>query len=358
MADFVHNTNGDFMNREIDLKNYHIRTDLIEESLANYELDENIKREEENYDDINVFRVEILKEVEALNKKCGKYITISFDDVTDSENFDKVYHVFQREFKNLFSSVAKENSKILVVGLGNGNSTPDSLGVRTSDNIVVTRHIFEIDQVSVSEGFRNVASISPGVMGNTGIEALDIIRGVLKEIEVDLVIVIDSLAASSINRLNKTIQITTAGISPGSGIGNYRREISKDTLGVEVLAIGVPTVVDAVTIVGDTISFLEKKISYNKKNSNKPSSKLRVSTMDNYLDSDTSSLTSSEKEELLGMMGTLNEEEIKSLIFEVLTPIGYNLMVTPKEVDFVTEKLSKLLSKGINNSIHDLEKEI
>lgn len=165
-----------------------------------------------------------------------------------------------------------------------------------------------------------------------------------------MLLVIDSLASTSINRVHKTIQMTDTGIHPGSGVGNKRKEISKDLLGIPVIAIGVPMVVDAVTIVSDTINFLTQHYVYMKKHMNNPKYKLMTSI--NYL-KEKNEISSSDREKLLGLIGTLNEEETKSLIYDVLTPIGYNFMVTTKEVDFIVEELSSLLSKGINKLLHN-----
>jgi len=243
-------------------------------------------------------------------------------------------------------------AKCLVVGLGNYKSTPDSLGPKVINKIVVTRHLYLIDELEVEEGYRNVSCFTPGVMGTTGIEAKDFIFGLCNEIKPDFVIAIDALASSSIDRVNKTIQMTNTGISPGSGVGNNRVEISESTLGVPVIAIGIPTVVDAVTIVSDTLKYLLKKFSYNKENINKSSNKLKPVTSINYLEQETKELSIEDREKILGFLGNLKDEEVHQLIFEVLSPIGYNLMVTPKEIDFIVDKLSLVLSTSINSSLH------
>ena len=187
---------------------------------------------------------------------------------------------------NTFSEVIKDililnkinsEASCLIVGLGNRMSTPDSLGVKVLDNITVTAHLFELG--SVSEGIRKVYGITPGVMASTGIETSRIITSLIKEIKPDFVIAIDALASRSVERINKTIQITDTGIHPGSGIGNNRKEISKKTMNIPIIAIGVPTVVLSSTIVADTIEYLYKHISYIKDNeaTNKLSYYLEVS---------------------------------------------------------------------------------
>ena len=187
-------------------------------------------------------------------------------------------------------------------------------------------------------------------MGTTGIETKEIIEGVIEKTKPDFLIVIDALAASSLERINKTIQLTDTGIHPGSGLLNNRYEISKETLGIPVIAIGIPTVVDATTIVSNTINYIFRHFSYEKENINNSKLKLVPPTSRNYKDHK-NTLNKEEKEEVMGLIGNLEEDEIKSLITEVLTPLGYNLLVTPKEVDFVIERLSSLLSKALNKSL-------
>lgn len=337
---------------EFDLKNYKVRTDLIVDTISVMN-SPYIKKSEKEINNIKVTDITVEEDIKELNKKKGKYITISFEDVTDTTNRKNVEKVLSSELNKLMKYLnIKKEDKCLVVGLGNYKSTPDSLGPKVINKLLVTRHMYLIDELEVEEGYRNVSAFTPGVMGTTGIEAKDFIFGLCKEIKPDFIIAIDALASSSIDRVNKTIQMTNTGINPGSGVGNTRVEISKDTLGVPVIAIGIPTVVDAVTIVSDTLKYLLKKFSYSKDNINKHSNKLKPITSINYLEEESNELTDEEKEKILGFIGNLDEEEIHQLIFEVLSPIGYNLMVTPKEIDFVIDKLSLILSTSINETLH------
>ena len=193
-----------------------------------------------------------------LNKKQGDYITISFQDITDINNFQMVLKVLEKELLRIFSlSNIKKEAKCLIIGLGNSKSTPDSLGYETVKNIIVTRHLYELGEVD--KKYRNVSVLEPNVIGNTGIESRDVIMGVIKETTPDFIIAIDSLSASNIERIQKTIQITNTGIQPGSGIGNNRGELSIDTIKIPVIAIGVPTVVSSAVIVHDTINYLIKE---------------------------------------------------------------------------------------------------
>lgn len=327
---------------EKDLKNYKIRTDLaIEEKIENKE---NIIIKSQIHENIKVTNVKVLKEIEEINKKPGSYVTIEFEDATDYDNNKKIEKIFIKELKKM----VKNASNILIVGLGNKNCTPDSIGPLVTDNIIVTNHLYELGLLD--EGFKRTSIVTPGVKGSTGLETSAIIKGIINVLKPDLIIAIDSLASSSLDHVNKTIQITDTGVAPGSGVGNKREELSIDTLGVPVIGIGTPTVVDAATIVNDTIEYMYKHYAYNKKNYNNPINKLVVNP--NYLKENVE-ITKEDKSLLLGIVGTLLPGETKELIYEVLSPIGYNLMVTPKEIDFEVKKISELIANGINNALNE-----
>lgn len=336
------------MNGEIDLSKYHIRTDLAIDELEDKIKLKGVKSKNIKKGNISITEV-VLDNDNALGKKKGKYITLEFEDITDTDNSNKVSEVLLDELKSIIT--IKQDSYGLIVGLGNDKSTPDSLGPLTINNIIVTNHIYLLDELS--DNYKRLSAINPGVMGETGIETSDIIESVVNKIKPDYLIVIDSLASKSIERLNKTIQITDTGIHPGSGIGNKRKEISYDTLKIPVIAIGVPTVVDAAVIVSNTINFIYKNYEFNRSYVKNPKSKLTFNNV-NYLNSYVKE-NREEKEKLLGLVGTLNEEELETFIYEVLNPIGYNFMVTPKEIDFIIEKLASVISNSINNLIHNLK---
>lgn len=332
-----------------DLKNYSIRTDLLVDifDINQGNKDIVVNKREEN--DIKVLDIDINNDDNSLNKKKGKYITISYNDVTDKENAKKLEEILVLELKRLLLHLNIELSNTcLVVGLGNSRSTPDSLGPRTIEQILVTRYLYEMQEIEVDRNYRNVASFTPGVTGNTGIESSDIILGIINNIKPDFVIVIDALASSSIDRVNKTIQITDSGIHPGSGVYNNRKALNYETLHVPVISIGVPTVIEAFVLVSDTIEYLMKHFSYNKNNYEK--NKLIPVTLRKY--NNDNELTINEKIKLLGEIGVLSEEDRRELIYEVLTPIGYNMMVTPKEIDFVMEKTSNILASALNKALH------
>lgn len=332
----------------IDLSKYRIRTDLIVEHLNNFG---EYKKTEELYKDIRIETINVDSDMSnTISKKEGIYKTIYFEDVTDEVNFNNLLNATIKALKDLFNSInIKDNASVLIVGLGNRKATPDALGPLTIDSIKITRQIVELG-LPLDSKYRVISSIVPGVMGTTGIETKEIIEGVIEKTKPDFLIVIDALAASSLERINKTIQLTDTGIHPGSGLLNNRYEISKETLGIPVIAIGIPTVVDATTIVSNTINYIFRHFSYEKENINNNKLKLVPPTSRNYKDHK-NTLNEEEKEEVMGLIGNLEEEEVKALITEVLTPLGYNLLVTPKEVDFVIERLSSLLSKALNKSL-------
>lgn len=317
---------------EIDLSQYNLRTDLIID-------DKQMLHKELSIDDLTI----------TTSMKDGNYITLSFNDVTDNDNYQKVVKHFTEIIKDLLKiNKINDNASCLIIGLGNLLSTPDSLGVKALDNIMVTSHLFELG--NVSSNMRQVSCFAPGVMANTGIESSKIIKAIINEIKPDFVIAIDALASRQIERINKTIQITDTGIHPGSGIGNNRMEISKKTMGIPVIAIGVPTVVMSATIVYDTIDYLIKHISYIKEFENINKLSYRKTNYLNKLKD--KELSKQDKENLLGLFGSLNEIEKRNLINEVLNNTELNMIVTPTEIDFLIDRLSSIIAKSLNNALH------
>lgn len=333
------------------MSKYEIRTDLVVDLIEDNSSYEN----KTTVDGVTISNIKLDKEgSKLLDKEIGDYTTIYFDDITDNTNYDKVLKVMINELsKMLKDSKIKDNYSCMIIGLGNERSTADALGVMSAKKVTITKHIYDITG-ALEDGFRITTCLIPGVMGTTGIETSDIISSVVNKVRPDFIIVIDALASGSIDRLLKTIQITNTGINPGSGIGNNRKEISEKIFGIPVIAIGVPTVVEASTIVNDTLNYMKKHFSYNIKNKDKPSDKLVPSNRINYLKDNPYTLSKEETSVFLGAVGNLSNFEKTLLIRDVLTPIGYNLVVTPKEIDFVVEKLTNLISESINKSIHNI----
>lgn len=246
---------------------FQVRTDLALEARESIERTEEeirgVRVEEETKEDIQVHITKVMIETKngakAMNKPMGSYITLEAPAMQEA---DEGYHreiseELARQVRSLIPDADKEQS-VLVVGLGNREVTADALGPGVVDNLFITRHIVkEYGKAAYNKERMNVvSSIVPGVMAATGMETAEIVRGVISQTEPDLVIVVDALAARSTKRLNRTIQITDTGIHPGSGVGNHRNAMTKESLGVPVIAIGVPTVVDAGTIVGDALEKL------------------------------------------------------------------------------------------------------
>ncbi|HLU23232.1 GPR endopeptidase [Lederbergia graminis] len=359
--------------KDLDLSKYSIRTDLAEEAFE-MALEQMVGKKKEKVEkkeiegvvikekmveDIKVSLATITPEGERkLGKKQGNYLTIEVQGIRNQDTVlqQKVQEVFASEFSGFMEMInIPKNASCLIVGLGNWNVTPDSLGPLVCENLIITRHLFQLEPEYVEDGYRAVSSLTPGVMGLTGIETSDIIFGVSEKSKPDFIIAIDALASRSIERVNATIQISDTGIHPGSGVGNKRKEISKDTLGVPVISIGVPTVVDAVTITSDTIDFLLKHFGRELQDSGNPSKSLIPAGMtfgERKKLTDEDLPEEQHRKTFLGMIGTLEDMEKRKLIHEVLAPLGHNLMVTPKEVDVFIEDMANLIASGLNAALH------
>ena len=339
------------MSHEIDLKNINIRTDMIVDTIDTSSDNIDIKSYKKEFDNVSVEEIIIdKKSSEIYKRKDGIYKTITFKDITDKDNFKKVEKVLIDEIRDLMEKLKISNdASCLIIGLGNNKSTPDSLGPKCIENVLVTRYLFDLGEVE--EGYRNTSSFTPGVTGTTGIETKKLIEGVVNVSKPDFLIIIDALASSSIERVNKTIQITDVGIAPGSGVGNNREELNSKTFNIPTIAIGVPTIVDAVTIVSDTFKYMMRQFNYKLENLDNKKLKFVDELHQNYLNEE-GELSLENREKILGIVGTLKDDDLKKLIYEVLSPIDYNLMVTPKEIDFIMEKLSLLIANSINKVLH------
>ena len=309
---------------------YNFRTDLAVERNDIYKRVNNIqneidgvKIENESQEDIEISRVRIISEEgeKKLGKPIGNYITLDVKDIkiVDDEKIEQIAEVVADELRNVIGEHINDTEDILVVGLGNIYVTPDALGPKVVPHIEVTRHILEYMPKAMPEDTRPVSAISPGVLGTTGIETMEVLKGIVDNTHPKLLIVIDALASRSIERISSSIQIADTGIVPGAGVDNKRKEISIKTLGIPVIALGIPTVVDLASITNDCINlFIES---------------LQQKAMSNSYLNDIK-----EKD---------NYEEIK----EALIPKDYNMIVTPKEIDKLIENMSKIISKGINKAV-------
>jgi len=246
---------------------FQIRTDLAleaRESISDADSEIHGVRVEEYYreeEDIQVTKVMIdtKNAAKAMGKPMGIYVTMEAPALVepDEDYHREISECLAEELLDLIPGAERELS-VLIVGLGNREVTADALGPSVVDNLFITRHVVKVYGKAAYNCSRMnlVSSIEPGVMAKTGMETAEIVQGVVKETKPDVLIVVDALAARSTKRLNRTIQITNTGIQPGSGVGNHRNALTEESLGVPVIAIGVPTVVDAATIVGDALEKL------------------------------------------------------------------------------------------------------
>ena len=296
-----------------------IYTDLAAEAR---ELDpdlEGVTEQTERRGGITISRIEITGEEAAkkLGKPLGKYVTMDAPELADRplELFEKVSRELAEEIRTLMPQLPLD-APVLVVGLGNRYITPDALGPRVVEQVFVTRHLLEYMPELMDFTPRSVAAVAPGVLGITGVETLEIVRGVVERVQPKLVIAVDSLASRRAARISTTIQLTDSGIDPGSGVGNERRGLNQNTLGVPVIAIGVPMVLYASTISQDTISMIAEETGLHN-----------------------------------------DEEKLRTLAEKVLSERFGPMIVTPKDVDSIVRDMSRVLADGINFAMQGIHYE-
>jgi len=260
-----------------------------------------------NKNGVEVCYVNILKYNKDLNKEIGDYVSININEIDDYNEREKISIILKDVLSEMVDKmIVKKDKHFLVVGLGNNQITADSLGPTVCTGVLATNHLFEKEKEKVKKGTGRVSLISPGVMGQTGVETSDIVKALAKEIKPDVVIVVDALCSRSIDRINRVIQISNTGISPGSGVGNRRKMISKSTIHIPVISIGVATVVDVNSILMETLNKIEKK--------------------GNLL---------------------INPKDREKIIYE-----NENMIVTPKGIDEDISSLSSIIASGINMMAH------
>ena len=269
---------------------------------------------------VSHIKIETKEAENMMGKPIGNYITIEIPDIslTLTEDNDNISKTISEELKKIIN--LNDGSSVLVVGLGNRFITPDSLGPSVISDLMITRHLFEYMPEQTDKDLRVVSAISPGVLGITGIETVEIVKGVVDKVKPDCVIAIDALAARNVKRVISTIQITDVGINPGAGVGNNRKGLNEEFLGVPVIAIGIPTVIDAATITSDTIDSLKNNMQ----------SPLGI----------------------IGSISHMDEDERYKLIKETAEKELSYYFVTPKNVDVLIEKASKIVANGINLALH------
>lgn len=279
-----------------------------------------VDRETFDFATVTIVHVEEKSAESMMGKPVGTYITIEAPAIKDND--PQAHHqlgeILAQQLTKLFN--LPEGSSVLVVGLGNWNATPDALGPKVVSMTMVTRHIFNYAPQELQPGMRVVSALAPGVLGLTGIETAEVIRGVVEKIQPNLVIAIDSLGARSVSRIGTTIQIADTGVNPGSGVGNQRKALNMETLGVPVVAIGVPTVVNAAVIAKDTVDMFMEQLRNN--------------------------------QTVFNVVSTLNPNLSTQVIEKILEPFGGHLMVTPKEIDDLIQRASKIIAGGITKAMH------
>lgn len=282
-----------------------------------------VKCEQEKIYDSTITRVQIYnKEGEkALQRKIGNYITIDIkklNNITLAKE-DEIINIFADELRKIVDKHIEKDDEILIVGLGNLYSTPDSLGAKVVQNLEITRHIKIYLPNAIDKNARSLSAITPGVLGTTGIETIEIVKGIVDNIKPKLVIAIDSLCTKNISRINKSIQISDTGIIPGGGVGNRQEELSEETLNVPVIGVGVPTVVDLGTIIDEGLDIF-------------------INTLQ-------------EKTEIKEYLNKLKKQYNYDEIKKTLAANDYNMIVTPKEIDDLIDNMKDIIAKGINYAV-------
>jgi spore protease len=269
---------------------------------------------------VTIITVQTDEGAKAINKPKGQYITIDAPDIRTNNRIihEEITNILADRLIELMN--LKEDASILIIGLGNWNATPDALGPQVINKTMVTRHLFQLTPNELRGQMRKVSALAPGVLGITGIETAEIIRGIVENIKPDLVIAIDALAAGSLERVGTSIQLADTGIHPGSGVGNLRAGINEETIGCKVIAIGLPTVVNASMIAHDVVEGVFKQFVTN------PS--------------------------LYKLYKGIRTETFSKIIDDVLSPFQGNLMVTPKEIDDLIKISAKIIAGALAISLH------
>ena len=292
---------------------FSIRTDLAMEARDLHPSLSGVTEESEEHEGVAVTRIALTTDDAAarLEKRKGRYVTLDAPELSARplDLFERVSRALSNELSRLMEGLGTcEN--VLVVGLGNRAITPDSLGPRVVESIYVTRHIKQYMPDALPGPVRAVSAVAPGVLGVTGVETMEIVRGVVEHCKPDLVIAVDALASRRAARISTTVQLTDAGISPGAGVGNNRTGLDRETLGVPVIAIGVPLVVFATTISQDTISLIADETGLHN-----------------------------------------DEERLKELAAKVIAEHIGELIVTPKEIDSIVADMTRIVADGINMAL-------
>lgn len=342
---------------------FDFRTDLADERtniIANQNFNkkdiDGIKSETKNISQnlkINVVTVLNQEGSKKIDKKIGIYTTIDIKDieVITKEELEQASQTLTEELKKLI----KPKGSVLIIGLGNADTTADSIGPKIIKDLEITRHLIKYKPELLPKGIREISAISPGVLGNTGIETEEIIKAVVEKINPSMLIVIDALMSTNISRLLRTIQISNTGITPGAGVGNKRKSINEEGIGIPVISIGVPTIVDAATIVANSADIMIKKINKLIDNEKYSQEKVENNKAKSSNKSNTKNKESQKESELKKILNEITEtsyEDKYRLIKDVLEPAKYNLAVMPKEIDKLVDNMKCIIAHGINDALN------
>ena len=311
--------------------NYEIHTDLAIEAAGLKNIPpgksaEGIETTEYKKDYVSVTQVRVIsgKGEELTGKPVGNYVTLEVPGLRDSisDAFDQAEQILTHELKKILK--LKPEQTVLVVGLGNRFVTPDALGPKVVDKLLVTRHLYGVLPDEITGNMNSLCAVAPGVLGITGIETGEIIKGIADKVKPDIIIAIDALASRKTSRISTTFQLADTGIVPGSGIGNKRKGLTEETLGIPVIAIGVPTVIEAAAVANDAIELLIEAVKSN----------------------------CDEASPLYKAVYAFDNDNRYNLISEVLSPSASDLIVTPKEVDSIIDEVSKIIADSINEAVN------
>lgn len=305
-------------------------SDLANETVESLKEGTHYQRVIEKYDDLKIEHYHILQSYQHIHQ--GHYIEFFFKDYFSPMISQKL----KEKIKDMIDQ--KDYPTILIVGLGNMYLTSDAIGPRSLRDIRVTH--FLDDSIKLEKNYYDILALTPGVMYQTGMETVDIIRAIVERYHIDTVIAIDALCASDYQKLGHVIQINDVGIHPGSGIGNHRKAINEESLGCQVITIGVPTVIYASSLLKDTFKFIKDYFG----DSINPASRIKIGKRKYQ-----GELTHQQAQSLLGYIGLLSEEELHSLLFEVLDPIDCNYVMSDKQIDEHVEILSAIIAKSLND---------
>lgn len=318
-----------------------------------------VRVENEETEHAKISRVAIATDEGArmMGKVPGNYVTVESEAfrMRDKEAQEEVAQTVAREIISFLAAMGlAEDAGVLVVGLGNWNATPDSVGPKVVGQVLVTRHLYEMSPPELRGGLRPLSAMAPGVLGLTGIETGEIVMGIVDRIKPHLVICIDALASRSSQRVCSTIQLADSGIHPGSGVGNKRMAITQEALGIPVLAIGVPTVVHAVTIAGDAMELLAQEMGYRPQvGLDEPlpqapgrldPKRIRVMGTDSMVEPE------GPRHDAFGL--PVDPHQKRYMMAQLLQPYMGSMIVTPKDIDAYIDDISTAVAGALNAALH------